>query len=193
MSQLRSFLLKNQSKNITDPYNDFLNRYNSLSRETTVIIENNYTLNQKNISYIPKDIFTGIFKTIFLTIAAPFVADLMYSGSRHGLHPSSTTLLAIATIAFIVSVYDSFLNIKASAKDAFIKELIEYGEQLDKPDIRIINTFKQQLDLLLKYKKDGLDIERQAFELQEKLFTLENQQNKQMIDDMLRTLEDIRR
>lgn len=75
-----------------------------------------------------------------------------------------------------------------------LKELeeIEYVRTKGQTDA-MLRFYQAQLQLLKEHKQAGLEIEKEAFELQEKLFALESRQNKQMVEDMLRTLENMRK
>lgn len=51
--------------------------------------------------------------------------------------------------------------------------------------------YETQIQLLLKYKKDGLDIEKEVFSMREKLLVLEKQENSAMVQELMQTLDSI--
>lgn len=55
----------------------------------------------------------------------------------------------------------------------------------------MLSLYEGQLSLLQDHKKRGMDIEKESFELRKKLLELERQENSEMINDLLRTLDRI--
>ena len=53
----------------------------------------------------------------------------------------------------------------------------------------LLSLYEQQLKLLQEHKKRGMDIERETFDLRKKLLELERQENSEMINDLLQTLD----
>lgn len=51
--------------------------------------------------------------------------------------------------------------------------------------------FRVQIELMIEYKKQGLNIERDIYEMREKLLSLEREENNVMIQDLLRTLDSL--
>lgn len=57
--------------------------------------------------------------------------------------------------------------------------------------IALLSLYEGQLRLLQDHKRRGMDIERESFDLRKKLLELERQENNEMINDLLRTLDRI--
>lgn len=55
----------------------------------------------------------------------------------------------------------------------------------------MLSLYEGQLKLLQDHKRRGMDIERESFELRKKLLELERQENSEMINDLLKTLDRI--
>lgn len=55
----------------------------------------------------------------------------------------------------------------------------------------MIDLFKAQMSLLIEHKKNGLDIERETYEMRRKLLELERQENNAMVQDLLKTLDSL--
>lgn len=55
----------------------------------------------------------------------------------------------------------------------------------------MIELFKSQIALLIEHKKNGLDIERETYEMRRKLLELERQENNAMVQDLLKTLDSL--
>jgi acyl-homoserine lactone acylase PvdQ len=51
-----------------------------------------------------------------------------------------------------------------------------------------IESYKAQVSLMIEFKKQGADIDREVFAMREKLLTLEKQENSAMVQDLLSTL-----
>jgi hypothetical protein len=52
----------------------------------------------------------------------------------------------------------------------------------------MIEMYKTQVDLMMKYKKEGANIDKDIFAMREKLLLLEGQENKAMVQDLMNTL-----
>ena len=52
----------------------------------------------------------------------------------------------------------------------------------------MIEMYKTQVDLMMKYKKEGANIDKDIFAMREKLLVLEGQENKAMVQDLMNTL-----
>ncbi len=78
------------------------------------------------------------------------------------------------------------------------KEEKEYQKQLRrelererlKSDMQL-ELYKKQIDLMIEYKKKGMDITKELFDMRKNLLELESSENKNMIQDILQTLEAI--
>lgn len=55
----------------------------------------------------------------------------------------------------------------------------------------MMELYKGQLGLLAEHKKNGLDVERETFEMRKKLIELEREENSAMIKDLINTLDSI--
>lgn len=82
---------------------------------------------------------------------------------------------------------------KQAEKEAYNKQLQEI-EDKEYAKTRgqsraLLSLYEQQLKLLQEHKKRGVDIERETFDLRKKLLELERQENSEMINDLLQTLD----
>lgn len=55
----------------------------------------------------------------------------------------------------------------------------------------LAELYKQQIELLITYKRQGADIDKEVFSMREKLMVLERQENSTMISDLMKTLDSI--
>jgi uncharacterized membrane protein len=55
----------------------------------------------------------------------------------------------------------------------------------------LAELYKTQIELLVEYKRKGLDIEKEIYSMREKLLSLEKQENSVMVEELLQTLDRI--
>lgn len=55
----------------------------------------------------------------------------------------------------------------------------------------LAELYKTQIELLVEYKRKGLDIEKEIYSMREKLLSLEKQENSIMVEELLQTLDRI--
>jgi hypothetical protein len=86
-------------------------------------------------------------------------------------------------------------KIKQAEDEAYSKRLQEI-EDIEAAKARgqakgLAELYRHQIELLVEYKKRGADIDKEVFDMREKLLVMERQENNFMIQDLLKTLDSI--
>jgi hypothetical protein len=53
----------------------------------------------------------------------------------------------------------------------------------------LAELYEKQIQLMIKYKREGVNIEKEIFSMREKLFSLEREENNAMVQDLIGTLD----
>jgi hypothetical protein len=122
-------------------------------------------------------------------LVAWFGVKLLWGGTKWGARTTKN-----AVVRKIENVKEESRYRKDQARSRS-----EWQEQLDRELIRErelakvrntsqIESYKAQVTLMIEFKKQGADIDREVFAMREKLLTLEKQENSAMVQDLLSTL-----
>jgi len=150
-------------------------------------------------------------------LAALSIFALAYVWDKHReyLNEAKTIVVVVIVICAIYSivmwVWDKRISFANEAKDkleaeehkqwnkARARDREQWEEQLHREITReealarvrntsMIEMYKTQVDLMMKYKKEGANIDKDIFAMREKLLVLEGQENKAMVQDLMNTL-----
>ena len=154
---------------------------------------------------------------IFLLIIAayyviPFLAKILWGGAKFGAKTTSKAVVGTAklTSKAVVStakfgagvVLEQIAESKEQKRwekeqerdrlrweEQLRRKLIE-EEQISKVRNKsMIDLYSKQVELLIQYKREGLNIDKEIFDMREKLLVLERQENNAMVQDLLDTLD----
>jgi len=124
-----------------------------------------------------------------MIIALYFILRVLWGGAKVGAKTTSNIIgQKIADSKEQKQWNKAQARDKARWEEELRRKLIE-EEQLSRVrNTSMIEMYKTQVDLMMKYKKEGANIDKDIFAMREKLLVLEGQENKAMVQDLMNTL-----
>lgn len=175
-----------------------LNEFNNFSLDTQEFLEKEYKIEEGNFTYIVSIIYSGSLIFLIGLYPAGLIADFFHS---------SIPLILLAIFSLFVSSY-GINSITKKDEEKVLEQVFEHGKIIESKKNELHNlelektrnltntknnamleAYRKQLELLYEYKSKGMDIERETFAMRKELLELEKSENKEMIDDLLNTLD----
>lgn len=190
--------------------------FDSLSLETQAFLENEYK-NKIPFYFVYKFptlywIFALGSITIFFSIISGVLLFILYKPLLENffLFFACSFLFGVIILSILFKsekIVDLFVELffkKVDKSEKLIEKILTHGRRIDEQkrkthelELDLANTknnamleaYRKQLELLYEYKSKGMDIERETFAMRKELLELEKSENKEMIDDLLNTLD----
>jgi len=120
-----------------------------------------------------------------MIIASYFILKALWGGAKFGAKATSNIVgQKIADNKEQKQWNKAQARDKARWEEELRRKLVE-EEQLSKVrNTSMIEMYKTQVDLMMKYKQEGANIDKDIFAMREKLLVLEGQENKAMVQDL---------
>ena len=127
--------------------------------------------------------FAGFF------LIAWFGVKLLWGGTKWGAKTTKNAVVRKIENAKEERAYQKEqARDRAKWEEQLSRELKREQELAKVRNTSQIESYRAQVQLMIEFKKQGADIDREVFAMREKLLTLEKQENSAMVQDLLSTL-----